>query len=174
MLCMAVVASAAAAPRGSTPPSSGPPLAPRTHGFMLYFSQPLGGGGGLLRPKLGFRIEQVRLTGNSGAPDAGDPMQHHALVGWQLDGLRNLHASDMKLELGSRMSYDITHAAFKPLVGKSTLAALAQPAALNHANTASGPRPFAPHELETRGPVRATARVMPENVPRREPLNLSR
>ncbi len=116
MLCMAAVMSASAAPGGFVPPPAGPPLSPRTHGFMLYLSQPLGGGGGALHPRIGFRIEQVRMMGNSGAPDAGNPIQHRALVGWQLDDMRNLRGSDMRLELGSRVTYDVTHGAFKPLV----------------------------------------------------------
>jgi hypothetical protein len=83
---------------------------------MLYLSQPIGGGsGGALHPRFGFRIEQVRMMGNSGAPDAGDPVQHRTLVGWQLDDLRGLHASNMKLELGGRMTYDLTRGAFKPI-----------------------------------------------------------
>jgi hypothetical protein len=115
MLCMLVAASATAAPGGFVPSSAGPPLAPRRHGFMLYLSQPLGGGGGgALHPRFGFRIEQVRMMGNSGAPGAGDPIQHRALVGWQLEGLGNLRASNMKLELGSRVTYDVTRGAFKP------------------------------------------------------------
>ena len=115
MLCMLVAASATAAPGGFVPSSAGPPLAPRRHGFMLYLSQPLGGGGGgALHPRFGFRIEQVRMMGNSGAPGAGDPIQHRALVGWQLEGLGNLQASNMKLELGSRVTYDVTHGVFKP------------------------------------------------------------
>jgi hypothetical protein len=77
---------------------------------MLYLSQPLGGGGGALHPHFGFRIEQVRMVGNSGASDAGDPVQHRALVGWQFD---NLHASNMKIELGGRMTYDVNQGAFK-------------------------------------------------------------
>ena len=109
---MLLAVSATAAPGGFVPSPGGPPLAPRRHGFMLYLSQPLGGGGAL-HPKLGFRIEQVRMMGNSGAPGAGDPIQHRALVGWQLEGLGNLPASNMKLELGSRVTYDVTHGAFK-------------------------------------------------------------
>jgi hypothetical protein len=121
MLCMAAVTSAGAAPGGFVPPPAGPSLSPRAHGFMLYLSQPLGGGGGgALHPKIGFRIEQIRMMGNSGAPDAGNPIQHRALVGWQLDGLRNLRGSDMKLELGSRVTYDVTHGAFKPLVPRDS------------------------------------------------------
>jgi len=118
MLCMAAAMSASAAPGGFVPPPAGPSLSPRTHGFMLYLSTPLGGGGGggAVHPKFGFRVEQVRMMGNSGAPDAGNPIQHRALIGWQFEGLRNLHSSDMKLELGSRVTYDVTHGAFKPLV----------------------------------------------------------
>jgi hypothetical protein len=115
VLCMLAAASATAGPGAFVSRPEGPPLAPRRHGFMLYLSQPLGGGGGgALHPKFGLRIEQVRMMGNSGAPGAGDPIQHRALIGWQLEGLSNLHASDMKLELGSRVTYDVTRRAFKP------------------------------------------------------------
>src|SRR5271167_2793184 len=96
---IAAMAGAAVASEALAAPLEGPALAPRTHGFMLYLSQPLGGGGGAsMHPKFGFRVEQVRMGGNSGAPDSGDPMQHRALIGWQMDGLHGIHASDMKLE----------------------------------------------------------------------------
>jgi hypothetical protein len=105
LVCVAATAGVAAATPGIAAPPAGPPLAPRTHGFMLYLSQPIGGGAGAsLHPKFGFRIEQVRMMGNSGAPDAGDPLQHRALVGWQMDGLRGMHASGGKVELGGRMT----------------------------------------------------------------------
>ncbi|HVW67989.1 MAG TPA: hypothetical protein VHB68_03395 [Steroidobacteraceae bacterium] len=110
LVALAATAAAVAGPA----PAAGPPLAPRTHGFMLYFSQPLGGGAGAARPRLGLRIEQVRMTGNSGAPDAGDPLQHRELIGWQMEGLRHFSASGMKVELGGRVTYDVAHGAFGP------------------------------------------------------------
>jgi len=106
LICIAGVATASAGP---TVVPAGPALAPRTHGFMIYLSQPLGGGPAIGGPKFGFRIEQVRMTGNNGAPDAGNPMQHRALIGWQFGGM---HASDMHLELGGRVTYDVRHGGF--------------------------------------------------------------
>jgi hypothetical protein len=80
---------------------------------MLYFSAPLGGGSAAaLRPKFGFRLEQVRMTGNNGAPDAPDPMQHRGLIGWQMDGHRDMHFSDMRLELGNHVTFDMAHRSF--------------------------------------------------------------
>lgn len=76
---------------------------------MLYLSQPIGGGVGAGGPKFGLRIEQVRMTGNTGAPDAGNPMQHRTLIGWQFGGSR---VSDMHLELGGRVTYDLRHGGF--------------------------------------------------------------
>ncbi len=104
LFCVATLGVATAAPQ-----PAGPALPPRTHGFMLYLSQPIGGGVATGGPKFGFRLEQVRLTGNTGAPDAGNPMQHRALVGWEFGGFK---ASDMRLELGGRVTYDVTHGGF--------------------------------------------------------------
>jgi hypothetical protein len=82
---------------------------------MLYLSKPLGGGtgGAALQPHFGFRIDQVRMTGNSGAPDAGDPVQRRALIGWQFNGLSGERASGMRLELGGRVTYDMSHGGFQ-------------------------------------------------------------
>jgi hypothetical protein len=115
LICLATLAVAYAGPGSkAVSPPAGPPSAPRAHGFMLYFSRPLGGvglagAGGL---KLSLRIEQVRMLGNSGAPDAGDPMQHRELIGFQMGAQHGLHASDMRLELGGRASYDLKHGGF--------------------------------------------------------------
>lgn len=113
---LVAMAATVAAVAGPTAPAAGPALAPRTHGFMLYLSQPLGGGAGVggMRPKFGLRLEQVRMLGNSGAPDAGDPLQRRELVGWQMEGLGHFSASGMKIELGNRVTYDVSHGAFGP------------------------------------------------------------
>ena len=116
-----------AAPAGIVPPRAAPTSAPRSHGFMLYFSQPLGGGGGVMRPMFGLRIEQVRMTGNTGAPDGGDPLQHHALIGWQVEGRRDMRVSDMRVEFGSHLTYDVTRGVFGPQVSRSIMFAV-QPA----------------------------------------------
>jgi len=105
-------AAATAGAHGPAVPPTGPTLAPRTHGFMLYLSQPLGGGGAALKPKFGLRFEQVRMTGNTGAPDGGDPMQHRSLIGWQMDSLRDMRVANMRLEFGSHMTYDVRHGGF--------------------------------------------------------------
>jgi hypothetical protein len=149
LISIAATAGVAAAPPGIAAPPAGPPLAPRTHGFMLYLSQPIGGGGGVLRPKFGFRIDQVRMTGNSGAPDAGDPLQHRALVGWQMDGMRGMQASDMKVEFGGRMTYDITHGAFATQPPKTSTVSSSRASALNRVDAYQGLKPFAPHLFET-------------------------
>jgi hypothetical protein len=155
---IAATAGLAVAPAVLAAPLEGPSIAPRTHGFMLYLSQPIGAGGASLHPKFGFRIEQVRMTGNSGAPDAGDPMQHRALVGWQMDGFHGIHPSDMKLEFGGHMTYDVTHKAFG--IQWSRAAPAFRPAGATRADGRAESKPFAPHLLEpapeTREPFRQT------------------
>jgi hypothetical protein len=161
LVSIAATAGVAAAPPGIAAPPAGPPLAPRAHGFMLYLSQPIGGGGGAMRPKFGFRIDQVRMTGNSGAPDAGDPLQHRTLVGWQMDGLRGIHASDMKVELGGRMTYDVTHGVFAAQLPKTSTVSSSRSSALSRADSYSESRPFSPHLFEpspgARDPLRQSA-----------------
>jgi hypothetical protein len=150
-ISIAATAVAVVATPGIAAPLAGPALAPRTHGFMLYLSQPIGGGSGVaLRPKFGFRIEQVRMMGNSGAPDAGDPFQHRALVGWQMEGLQGMHAAGMKLELGGRMTYDVTHGAFAAQLPKSSSASASRPASINRPDSYTESKPFTPHLLEPR------------------------
>ena len=109
LICLMATAAATAAT--SAPLPQGPALPPRKPGFMLYLSKPLGGGDSAgLRPKFGFRLEQVRMTGNNGAPDAPDPMQHRGLIGWQVEGgHREMRFSDMRLELGNHVTYDMSH-----------------------------------------------------------------
>ena len=148
LISIAATAVAAGAPGGVVSPPAGPSLAPRTHGFMLYLSQPLGGGGGSMHPKFGFRIDQVRMTGNSGAPDAGDPLQRRALIGWQMEGLHGMHASGMKVELGGRMTYDVAHGAFAAQLPKSSPAAASRAATLNRPDSLTESRPFSAHLLE--------------------------
>jgi hypothetical protein len=148
LISIAATAGVAAATAGISAPPSGPPLAPRAHGFMLYLSQPVGGGGGTIRPKFGFRIDQVRMTGNSGAPEAGDPLQHRALVGWQMDGLQGIHASDMKVELGGRMTYDVTHGAFAAQAPKTSTVTNPRSSAINHVDSYPQSKPFSPRLFE--------------------------
>ena len=147
-VCIAATAGVAAATPGIAAPPAGPALAPRSHGFMLYLSQPLGGGGGTLHPKFGFRIEQVRMMGASGAPDGGDPFQHRALVGWQMEGLHGIHASDMKVELGGRMTYDVTHGGFAAQLAKPAAGAGSRPSAINRNDAYTEAKPFSPRLFE--------------------------
>ena len=46
LLCLMAATVVCAAHPGPVPPPTGPALAPRTHGFMLYLSKPMGGGTG--------------------------------------------------------------------------------------------------------------------------------
>jgi hypothetical protein len=150
IVCIAASAGVAAATPGIAPPPAGPALAPRSHGFMLYLSQPIGGGAGgdMLHPKFGFRLEQVRMGGNSGAPEGGDPFQHRALVGWQMEGLHGIHASDMKVELGGRMTYDVTHGGFAAQLGRSAPAAGSRPSTMSRTDASTEAKPFSPHLFE--------------------------
>jgi hypothetical protein len=142
LLCLLAATPVNAAHPASFAPPAGPPLAPRTHGFMLYLSQPMGGGSGgaTLQPKFGFRLDQVRMTGNSGAPEAGDPVQRRALIGWQFNGPSGERASDMRLELGGRVTYDMTHGGIQlqsSRPGASPSRSIAVAAATSHPTTAS-------------------------------------
>ena len=144
LLCLvAATAVNAAHPGLSFAPPAGPPLAPRTHGFMLYLSKPMGGGtgGAALQPRFGFRVDQVRMSGNSGAPDAGDPMQRRTLIGWQFNGRSGARASDVRLELGGRVTYDMTHGGFQfqsSRPGASSSRPVAVAAANSHPSPTSG------------------------------------
>jgi hypothetical protein len=164
-VCIVAAAGMAAAPAGIAAPPAGPALAPRAHGFMLYLSQPIGAGGaGSTHPRFGFRIEQLRMTGNSGAPDGGDPLQHRALVGWQMDGLRGIHASDMKVELGGRVTYDVTHGAFGVQMPRTSAASGSRPAASTRTDASRESRPFSPHLFEPGPATRDAFRQTGESV----------
>ena len=161
VLCLMAATVAAGAQPGAVAPPAGPALAPRSHGFMLYLSQPLGGSGGAaLHPKFGLRIDQVRMTGNSGAPDAGDPLQRRSLVGWQMGGGSGMHTSDVKLELGGRLTYDVTHGGFgaqlsRPGVPSNASRPVSAAASAHMAGGisegVSGPKSFELHGVEFRG-----------------------
>ncbi len=164
-VCIAATAGVAAATPGIVAPPAGPPLAPRTHGFMLYLSQPVGGGAGAsLHPKFGFRIEQVRMMGNSGAPDAGDPLQHRALVGWQMDGLRGMHVSDGKVDLGGRMTYDVAHGVFAAQLPKTSTAAASRPSTVGRTEVSTESKPFSSHLFEPGNEMRDPFRQSVESA----------
>jgi hypothetical protein len=82
---------------------------------MLYFSRPIGGGaaGPSLHPTFGLKLAQVRLMPSSGDPQAtNEPMQHHELVNWQLGGHSGLHLSDMRVQFGRRLTWDVSRGSF--------------------------------------------------------------
>jgi hypothetical protein len=111
LLWMAAAVAVDAAPRaGSFAPGS----APRSPEIMLYFNHAIGAGagGGSMRPTFGLRVQQVRQAANSGDPDAGESMQHRELVNWQMEAHSNLHISDLRVKLGNRVTYDVTHRQF--------------------------------------------------------------
>lgn len=160
LLCLVAATAANAAHPGPVPPLAGPPLPPRSHGIMLYLSQPMGGGAGgaaAAHPQFGFRVDQVRMMGNSGAPDAGDPLQHRSLIGWQMDGHNGLHASDVRMELGGRVTYDMTRGGFGIQPSRSGSASsparpMAVAATTPHAAPSGGEsKSFELHGLEFRG-----------------------
>jgi hypothetical protein len=145
VICIATLVGTAGPVRAAPP--QGPSLNPRTHGFMLYISQPIGGGPSIGGPRFGLRFEQVRMGGNNGAPDAGNPMQHRALVGWQFGGQK---ATDMRLELGGRVTYDVLHGGF----ALQSNAHIPQPVrSISKASFASlrGAKPFDVHEPDEHG-----------------------
>jgi hypothetical protein len=81
---------------------------------MLYFNHAVGAGagGGSMRPTFGLRVQQVHQAANSGDPDSGEVMQHRELISWQMEAHSNLHISDLRVKLGNRVTYDVTHHQF--------------------------------------------------------------
>ena len=92
---------------------AGPGVAPRAPQIMLYFSHSIGSFPGATAPKFGLKVQQVRQAGNSGDPEAaGDPMQERELVNWQMQAHSNLRFSDIRVQLGRRVTYDVTNRKF--------------------------------------------------------------
>jgi hypothetical protein len=92
-----------------------PGVAPKAPEIMLYFSHAIGGGplaGGASHPTFGLRVQQVREGGNSGDPESGDVMHRRELLNWQMEARPNFHLGDMRIQLGRRLTYDVTHARF--------------------------------------------------------------
>jgi hypothetical protein len=108
---MAAAVAADAAPRGGY---FAPGSAPRAPEIMLYFNHAIGAGagGGSMRPTFGLRLQQVRQAANSGDPESGESMQHRELLNWQMEAHSNLHISDLRVKLGNRVTYDVTHHQF--------------------------------------------------------------
>jgi hypothetical protein len=65
-----------------------------------------------MRPSFGLRVQQVRQGGNSGDPDAGDPMQRRQWLNLQMDTRSNFGVSNMRLKFGNRVTYDLTNRRF--------------------------------------------------------------
>ncbi len=101
VLCLATTVAVA-----GPPPAAGP-SAPHRPGFMLYLSSAMGGGGGVMKPTFGLRVEQVHMTNNSGSPDAPDPVQHRELLNWAMHG-----PSDVRVEFGQRATWNVTRGEF--------------------------------------------------------------
>jgi hypothetical protein len=95
----------------------GPAGAPSAPELMLYFSQSIGAGGTSAKPKFGLSFSQARQLPNTGDPRSGDAFQHRELIKWQMQA-----HSDISVELGRRVTYDLTRGAFAAQVSGSTIA----------------------------------------------------
>jgi hypothetical protein len=139
---IAAAVAADAAPRGEF---FAPGLAPRSPEIMLYFSHSIGGGegagGGSIRPTFGLRVQQVRQAANTGDPEAGDSMQHHELVNWQMEAHSNLHISDLRVKLGNRVTYDVTNQRFGSPSSRSAMQ-IGVPTLRNSPLSPSQPKPL--------------------------------
>jgi hypothetical protein len=111
LACIAAVVGANAAPPG---------LAPRSPAVMLYISHSIGAGGAA-RPTFGLKVDQLRQASNQGDPEAGDGMQHRELVNWQMEAHSNMHISDLRVQLGHKVTYDLTNRAFGSPATRSTM-----------------------------------------------------
>ncbi|HET9390931.1 MAG TPA: hypothetical protein VFO44_14880 [Steroidobacteraceae bacterium] len=109
-----VLSSAAAMTAQAASPGPGPTAAPRAPQFMLYFSRPIGGvAGPALHPTFGLKIAQVRLMPSSGDPQAtGEALQHRELINWQFGGHSAMPLSDMRLQFGRRVTWDVSRGSF--------------------------------------------------------------
>jgi hypothetical protein len=110
MACIACIACAA--PRAGF---FGPGVVPQAPEVMLYFSHAIGGGplaGGASHPTFGLRLQQVRQGANNADPESGDAMHRRELLNWQMEARPDFHLGDMRVQLGRRVTYDITNARF--------------------------------------------------------------
>ena len=109
LLALSAAASlAATATAGPRAAFFSPGLAPRAPEVMLYFNHRIGAVG-TLRPTFGLRVQQVRQASNTGDPDGGDSMQHREWINWQMEAHSNLHISALRIQLGGRLTYDVTN-----------------------------------------------------------------
>jgi hypothetical protein len=111
---------------------------------MLYISHSVGGGGGSSHPTFGLRVDQIHQGGNYGDPDGGDPMQHRELVNWQMEAHSNFHISDVRVQLGRRVTYDVTNRSFGSARSRSTMA-LGVPTLRGSPSAPAGARPAFAH-----------------------------
>jgi hypothetical protein len=149
LICITATGVAVAASPTPLAPPEGPGLAPRSHQIMLYLIKPLGGGGGSLLPKFGFRVDQIRMMVNRGAGEGDDPFQHRPLVGWQMDGGSDMRASGMRVDFGGRVSYDVAKGAFAAQAARSPLVAGPRQIPADRDITFSGSSPIGTHTTET-------------------------
>jgi hypothetical protein len=117
LICTAAVFAASAGPRTGY---FSPGIAPRSPEVMLYISHSIGAGSGG-HPTFGLKVDQLRQVGDSGDPESGDVMQHRELVNWQMEAHSNMHISDLRVQLGHRVTYDVTHRRFGSPVTRQTL-----------------------------------------------------
>jgi hypothetical protein len=121
-----------------------PALAPRTPQVMLFISRPVGAGA-TAQPTFGLRVEQVRLAADSGSPDGGDPIQHRELINWQMEA-----HSDIRMQLGRRVTYNLSRGAFASQVRNSAIA-MGVPTFRNTSPIVTTPKASGSSELRTFG-----------------------
>jgi hypothetical protein len=114
-LSAASVAGSAAACAGNFVGMAPTSRAPQ---IMLYVSQPLWSPAGKSSLVYGLRIEEVR----GGLPPSLQPAEAGSLRRSVLVDLQMVPHSDIRIEFGTRFSWDLTHAAFGPQASSSSLA----------------------------------------------------
>ena len=109
LLCVAATVAVAGPKGGFFAPGGTAPHSPE---IMLYFSHSIGAGAGASHPTFALRLQQVHQAANSGDPLSGDPMQHRQILSWQMQPHANLRMSDMRLSVGSRVTFDLSNRRF--------------------------------------------------------------
>jgi hypothetical protein len=125
--------------------SAAPPgLAPRSPEVMLYISHAVGSGSAA-RPTFGLKVDQLRQASNWGDPaEGGDGMSHRELVNWQMEARSDMHISDLRVQLGHKVTYDLTNRAFGSPATRSTMQ-IGVPTLKSGAVGASQQRPLFAH-----------------------------
>jgi hypothetical protein len=135
LVWIAAVVGANAAPPG---------LAPRSPEVMLYISHSIGAGGAA-RPTFGLKVDQLRQVSNGGDPEGGgDGMQHRELVNWQMEAHADMHISDLRVQLGHKVTYDLTNRAFGSPATRSAMQ-IGVPSLRNGMFEPPQPKPFSAH-----------------------------